>query len=572
MADQYWSNVVLALPMDGANGSTTFTDISPAPKAVTRYGNAVISTAQSKFGGASAYFDGSGDYLTTPHDDNFNLSSGDFTVEFWFYIGTASTSRLISKRSVAENKTWSISVTSGGVLTFNFWNSAGTYHAAVGPTLTFGAWVHVAAVRYGDIYTVFINGVAGASFTSAQRPYTNTAPLSIGADLSNPTLDNTHGYIDDLRITKGVARYTADFTPPTVSYLADAIGYGSVATLIDQVASIGGTSIIGVAGIIPSQEIIGGAGEVLVALGTADISPPLHQAEATGTVPVVGLGDFSPPIEQANAAGTIPVTGQGAIVPSLDAVAAVAAGITATGEIIPSLDNVASAGTSAVVRAATVEQKKPVVGSTGGTSIICFGAVKTKDCKIEGAGRSNRWVGQVAFEPRVDVVSSAGVNSIIGYGEVKLNAGKTPNIESTGLSGEWVGHGDIVPNIESVASGGVVPVTGRGSIDGIKKSTVSAIGNASIVGNAGIFSCVPVVASRGIHVPVGQIILQGKALRLASTGTSSIKGAAIVSPPLSRVKASRYAKASLQSLAFGRGPIITGTVASPSIEPIHFTR
>ena len=46
MADQYWSNVVLALPMDGVNGATTFTDISPTPKAVTRYGNAQISTAR----------------------------------------------------------------------------------------------------------------------------------------------------------------------------------------------------------------------------------------------------------------------------------------------------------------------------------------------------------------------------------------------------------------------------------------------------------------------------------------------------------------------------------------------
>ena len=345
-----------------------------------------------------------------------------------------------------------------------------------------------------------------------------------------------------------------------------------VSTVVEQLESSGSTSIVGWADFAPSVDAVSGDGEIDLIVCDGDISPPLHQAESTGTVPVVGLGDFSPPIEQANAAGTIPVTGQGAIVPSLDAVAAVAAGITATGEIIPSLDNVASAGTSAVVRAATVEQKKPVVGSTGSTSIISYGAVRTKDCKLDGAGRSNRWVGQVAFEPRVDVVSSAGVNSIIGYGEVKLNAGKTPNIESTGLSGEWVGHGDIVPNIESVASGGVVPVTGRGSIDGIKKSTVSAIGNASIVGNADMLSRIPVISSRGLHIPVGQVVLQGKVLHLSSTGSSSIKGIAAVSPPLSRVKASRYAKASLQSLAFGRGSIITGTVASPSIEPIHFTR
>lgn len=213
--DPYWANVVLAMPMDGANGSTTFTDISPTPKAVTRYGNAQISTAQSKFGGASAYFDGTGDYLTIPHSDDFNLSSGDFTVEFWFYLPSARANRLISKRSVATSKTWSISVTNTGVPTFNLWNSAGTYYSATGPIAAFGAWVHVAAVRSGDIYTVFINGVAGTPFTSTVRPYTNTDPLAIGVDLSNSALDNTLGYIDDLRITKGVARYTANFTPPT---------------------------------------------------------------------------------------------------------------------------------------------------------------------------------------------------------------------------------------------------------------------------------------------------------------------------------------------------------------------
>lgn len=299
-----------------------------------------------------------------------------------------------------------------------------------------------------------------------------------------------------------------------------------VSTVVEQLESSGSTSIVGWADFAPSVDAVSGDGEIDLIVCDGDISPPLHQAEATGTVPVVGLGDFSPPIEQANAAGTIPVTGQGAIVPSLDAVAAVAAGITATGEIIPSLDNVASAGTSAVVRAATVEQKKPVVGSTGSTSIISYGAVRTKDCKLDGAGRSNRWVGQVALEPRV----------------------------------------------EGVASSGTLPIIGRGEIESRKTDIFAGEGATSVVGSVTIASRCAVVSSRGLHIPVGQGVLQGKVFHLSSIGSSSIKGIAAVSPPLSRVKANRYAKASLQSLAFGRGSIITGTVASPSIEPIHFTR
>lgn len=529
MADQYWDNVVLALPMDGANGSTTFTDISPTPKAVTRYGNAVISTAQSKFGGASAYFGGTGDYLDAGINSELDISSGDFTVEGWLRPSSLSVNSGFYHFGDTSSNYNRIQVDYKLDGSLAFWiqdgSETGDSASSTAGLVQVNNWYHVAATQSGTNLYLFLNGALVASSTRT-KTVAGIKRTYIGASRNGGVVRYATGYIDDFRITKGLARYTANFTPPTVSYLADAIGYGSVATLIDQVASTGGTSIIGVAGIIPSQEIIGGAGEVLVALGTADISPPLHQAEATGTVPVVGLGDFSPPIEQANAAGTIPVTGQGSIVPSLDAVAAVSAGITATGEIIPSLDNVASAGTSAVVRAATVEQKKSVVGSTGSTSITSYGAVRTKDCKLDGAGRSNRWVGQVAVEP----------------------------------------------GVESVASSGTLPIIGRVAIESRKTDIVAGEGAASAVGAVMIASRCAVVSSRGLHVPVGQGVLQGKYLRLSATGTSSIKGAAIVSPSLSRVKASRYARASLQSLAFGRGTIITGTVASPSIEPIHFTR
>ena len=79
--DPYFSNVSLLLHGDGTNGSTTIIDSSPLPKTVTAFGNAQISTAQSKFGGSSIAFDGTGDSLTIPAI----TFAGDFTLEAWLY-------------------------------------------------------------------------------------------------------------------------------------------------------------------------------------------------------------------------------------------------------------------------------------------------------------------------------------------------------------------------------------------------------------------------------------------------------------------------------------------------------
>jgi hypothetical protein len=83
--DPVFNNVSLLLHGNGTNGSTTITDNSPSPKTVTAVGNAQISTAQSKFGGASIAFDGSGDYLTVLNSSQFNFGVDDFTIEAWFY-------------------------------------------------------------------------------------------------------------------------------------------------------------------------------------------------------------------------------------------------------------------------------------------------------------------------------------------------------------------------------------------------------------------------------------------------------------------------------------------------------
>jgi hypothetical protein len=82
--DPFSANVSLMLHFDGANGSTTFVDSSPNNFTVTRAGDAVISTAQSRFGGSSVVFDGDSDYLSAGFNDAFAFGTSDFTIEVWY--------------------------------------------------------------------------------------------------------------------------------------------------------------------------------------------------------------------------------------------------------------------------------------------------------------------------------------------------------------------------------------------------------------------------------------------------------------------------------------------------------
>jgi hypothetical protein len=215
MSDPHYENVSLLLPMNGVNNGILFPDWSPSPKTITRFGDTKTVTAQSKYYGSSGYFDGGGDYLTVPNSADFNFASGDFTVEFWFY-GAARTNRVLSKKGGASSSGWLVTCSPGGVASWNQWTTAGVYNSAGSSTVAANAWNHIAVVRSGDTVTVFLNGVGGTPLSTVNRPPSaNSHPLNIGRDSLATTTDQTLGYCQDLRITNGVARYTADFTPPT---------------------------------------------------------------------------------------------------------------------------------------------------------------------------------------------------------------------------------------------------------------------------------------------------------------------------------------------------------------------
>jgi len=207
--DPYFNNVSLLLHGDGANGSTTIVDSSPSPKTVTAFGDAQISTAQSKFGGASLAFDGNGDYLTVTASSGFNFADGDYAIEAWIY--PAST-------------TFSVYATGGGGSRDQFvfdngicyWDYPSAFGFSGISSEDLNQWHHVVVCRAGTTSRFFKNGIEVFSWQSS---------ASIGSAVVTPFIGRrtdgyyqANGYIDDLRITKGVARYTANFTPPTAPF------------------------------------------------------------------------------------------------------------------------------------------------------------------------------------------------------------------------------------------------------------------------------------------------------------------------------------------------------------------
>lgn len=227
-ADPYYAFVSSLLHFDGANGSTTFTDEKSLTWTPT--GNAQISTAQSKFGGASGLFDGTGDWIQTASSSVLDLGTGNFTIEAWIRL-TAQTNNFMGILASNEATFLSTSrffccygasapapgqqrrVALGG-------SGIGVGNAVVLSTtqLNLNQWYHAAVTRTGTTTRLFLDGVLESTATSSDSFNFSTNGTLIGANGWDGGAGHYQGYIDDLRVTKGICRYTANFTPPTAAF------------------------------------------------------------------------------------------------------------------------------------------------------------------------------------------------------------------------------------------------------------------------------------------------------------------------------------------------------------------
>jgi hypothetical protein len=185
-------------------------------------GNAQISTSVVKFGTGSLAFDGNGDYLV-PNAPNSNitlgLGSGDFTVEFWVYFigGLGSDIVLYDGRPISTNGAYpTIYVNSLSQLSYVVSGVDRITSVSTFSTLT---WYHIAVARSGTSTKMFINGTqVGLTYTDSTSYLSAARRPVIAINGFNESAAPLNGYIDDLRITKGYARYTTNFTPPTQAF------------------------------------------------------------------------------------------------------------------------------------------------------------------------------------------------------------------------------------------------------------------------------------------------------------------------------------------------------------------
>jgi hypothetical protein len=172
-------------------------------------GNAQLSTAVKKYNNASMYFDGTGDYLTTLAKDSLSFGTGDFTVEAWVYFASIAADRGILGSSAGGGYDF-VWRTSNG-LNIGRVNTAFDNSFAFTPVAN--TWYHIAYSRSGTSLRAFVNGTQVGTTATNSTAYNSVTAVIVGGSTTADRLMN--GYIDDLRITKGYARYTSNFTAPT---------------------------------------------------------------------------------------------------------------------------------------------------------------------------------------------------------------------------------------------------------------------------------------------------------------------------------------------------------------------
>jgi hypothetical protein len=186
---------------------------SAAKNVLETVGNAQVSTTQAKFGTTSMAFDGTGDNLLVKRNNFFDFGTGDFTVEVWVYFNSVASIQTFVTNYQNSSNGWGLQWRSD-TGAWNFFNGD-TALVTYTNTPSTGTWIHAAVARSGTSLKMFINGTQVGSVTNSTNISGTTTDLTVGSLGSSQYFN---GYMDDMRITKGYARYTATFTAPTAAF------------------------------------------------------------------------------------------------------------------------------------------------------------------------------------------------------------------------------------------------------------------------------------------------------------------------------------------------------------------
>ena len=232
-SDSDYLSVVALLPYNSTDGALSTSDFSQSGHAISFNGGSAIDTARKQFGVSSLLLDGStADDNSSADSADWDFGSGDFTVEAWInwdvFPDTAAGYIASQWSTVDSQRGWLFRIL-GATKSLGFgWTTGGTSatqtveSSAADDGFTNDTWHHVAVVRDGNTIRLFVDGTETHTIDiTGQTIHNSTRALFIGTTEENgssPLGEDSDVWIDDLRITKGVARYTANFSVPTEAH------------------------------------------------------------------------------------------------------------------------------------------------------------------------------------------------------------------------------------------------------------------------------------------------------------------------------------------------------------------
>jgi hypothetical protein len=242
------SGTQLLLHLNGGDGSSTFVDSSANGLTVTGNGGVTQVSANAYFGASCCYFDGVNDYLSFAATEYFNFGISDFTIDFWCYLidgGHGSSSARIVETTYYGNANGFIIVCDGsGNPTKIGFGTAGSMRIYTNNTIPNNEWHHIALIRYNSVTKIYIDGVAQTQTYIDNNNY-NSCTFRIGANLTGG--ECWKGKIDEFRVTRGIARWTSNFTPPTAEYSAEVLGQYIIVSSEKSIVNTGNFSLKAIA-------------------------------------------------------------------------------------------------------------------------------------------------------------------------------------------------------------------------------------------------------------------------------------------------------------------------------------